>query len=137
MNNTMPPQKWLGRPYYALDAYLKNTYGHKCYKIALDAHMTCPNRDGTLDTRGCIFCSAGGSGEFAASGSDMQAQLEAGLALFGHKQVGQHYIAYFQAYTNTYAPCTDSAPCISRRWNIPWSAASPSPPGRTVCPNLS
>lgn len=104
VSSAMPPAEWLGRPYYALDAYLKNTYGHKCYKIALDAHMTCPNRDGTLDEHGCIFCSAGGSGEFAVSGSDIQAQLEAGLALFGDKQVGQHYIAYFQAYTNTYAP---------------------------------
>lgn len=104
MGYAAPPESWLGRPYYALDAYLKNTYGHKCYKIALDAHMTCPNRDGTLDTRGCIFCSAGGSGEFAVSGTDIQTQLEAGLALFGDKQVGRHYIAYFQSYTNTYAP---------------------------------
>lgn len=100
----MPPAEWLGKPYYSLDAWLKNTYGYKCYKIALNAHMTCPNRDGTLDTQGCLFCSAGGSGDFAASGTDIRQQLEAGLALFGQKKVGQHYIAYFQAYTNTYAP---------------------------------
>lgn len=104
MGYAAPPESWLGRPYYALDAYLKNTYGHKCYKIALDAHMTCPNRDGTLGRGGCIFCSGGGSGEFAVSAPDIGAQLEAGLALFGDKQIGQHYIAYFQAYTNTYAP---------------------------------
>lgn len=104
MRYAAPPESWLGRPYYALDAYLKNTYGHKCYKIALDAHMTCPNRDGTLGRGGCIFCSGGGSGEFAVSAPDIGAQLEAGLALFGDKQIGQHYIAYFQAYTNTYAP---------------------------------
>lgn len=104
MGYAAPPESWLGRPYYTLDAYLKNTYGHKCYKIALDAHMTCPNRDGTLGQGGCIFCSGGGSGEFAVSAADIGAQLEAGLALFGDKQIGQHYIAYFQAYTNTYAP---------------------------------
>lgn len=104
MQNTIPPAEWLGKPYYSLDAWLKNTYGCKCYKIALNAHMTCPNRDGTLGTQGCLFCSAGGSGDFAASGTDIRQQLEAGLALFGHKKVGQHYIAYFQAYTNTYAP---------------------------------
>lgn len=104
MQNTIPPAEWLGKPYYSLDAWLKNTYGCKCYKIALNAHMTCPNRDGTLGTQGCLFCSAGGSGDFAASGTDIRQQLEAGLALFGRKKVGQHYIAYFQAYTNTYAP---------------------------------
>lgn len=104
MRNTIPPAEWLGKPYYSLDAWLKNTYGCKCYKIALNAHMTCPNRDGTLGTQGCLFCSAGGSGDFAASGTDIRQQLEAGLALFGRKKVGQHYIAYFQAYTNTYAP---------------------------------
>ena len=96
--------KWLDKPYYSLDAYCKNTYGHKCYKIALDAGMTCPNRDGTLDTRGCIFCSAGGSGDFAASGNDIASQLAEGKQYFGDKKTGNHYIAYFQAYTNTYAP---------------------------------
>ena len=100
----MPPVHWLDKPYYSLNAYLKSAYGPKCYKIALDAHMTCPNRDGTLDSRGCLFCSAGGSGDFAVSGRDIGQQLQAGLALFGEKQVGRHYIAYFQAYTNTYGP---------------------------------
>ena len=104
---------WQGKPYYSLDAYCKNTFGHKCYKIALNAHMTCPNRDGRLDTRGCIFCSAGGSGEFAAAlpsrisseaGADIDRQLQAGLSFFGDKKVGDSFIAYFQAYTNTYAP---------------------------------
>ncbi len=95
---------WHGKPYYSLDAYLKNKYGHKCYKIAINAGLTCPNRDGTLDTRGCIFCSAGGSGDFAATGETIAIQLEQGKALFGDKKIGQHYIAYFQAYTNTYGP---------------------------------
>ena len=104
----MLPEAWHGKPYYSLDAYCKNTFHQKCYKIALNAHMTCPNRDGLLDTRGCIFCSAGGSGDFAVSdrgsAEGIEAQLEEGLRLFGSKKVGNSFIAYFQAYTNTYAP---------------------------------
>ena len=95
---------WLDKPYYSLDAYFKNTLHHKCYKIALDAGMTCPNRDGSLGSRGCIFCSAGGSGDFAASASGIDAQLAEGLGKFGDKKVGNSFMAYFQAYTNTYAP---------------------------------
>ena len=97
---------WLTKPYYSLDAYCKHTFHHKCYKIALDADMTCPNRDGTLDSRGCIFCSAGGSGDFAVStpGRSIEEQLKEGLSLFHVKKTGEHFIAYFQAYTNTYAP---------------------------------
>lgn len=95
---------WHGKPYYSLDAYCKNTFYHKCYKISLNAGMSCPNRDGTLDNRGCIFCSAGGSGDFAAFGNTIEEQLSKGRALFGDKEVGEHFIAYFQAYTNTYAP---------------------------------
>lgn len=100
------PAHWLDKPYYSLDAYCKHNLGHKCYKIALDAHMTCPNRDGTLDSRGCIFCSAGGSGDFAVSTrhKTIDRQLQEGLALFHAKKAGSHFIAYFQAYTNTYAP---------------------------------
>lgn len=146
----MSEVNWHGKPYYSLDAYLKNRYGHKCYKVALNAHMTCPNRDGTLDTRGCVFCSKGGSGEFAVEiGSsdakyntgagcytktfqgevaltNLEAQLQKGISLICRK-LGANanhilrnnirdtckeakslddpcIIAYFQAYTNTYAP---------------------------------
>lgn len=98
---------WYGKPYYSLDAYCKNTYGEKLYKIALNAGLSCPNRDGTLGTGGCIFCSAGGSGDFAVSTAEFPSiseQLTAGKALFHNKQIGQRYIAYFQAYTNTYGP---------------------------------
>ena len=95
---------WHGKPYYSLDAYCKNTFGHKCYKIAIDAGMTCPNRDGTLGTKGCIFCSAGGSGDFAVSGDSITSQVISGKQKFGTKKVGEHFIAYFQAYTNTHAP---------------------------------
>ena len=63
---------WLGKPYYSLNAYFKHVYGQKIYKIAVDAGLTCPNRDGSLDTRGCIFCSAGGSGDFAEKYSSSQ-----------------------------------------------------------------
>ena len=159
----MGQEKWLDKPYYSLDAYMKYTYGQKVYKIAVDAGLTCPNRDGTLGERGCIFCSAGGSGDFAvpiagdsrqdgqsaASGRvgvdiptaagcvyehrskrdlrgsvstevyhkeyerrgscvdverktlDVKRQIERGMAKF-HKKVGEKFIIYFQAYTNTY-----------------------------------
>ena len=72
-----------------------------------NAGFTCPNRDGTLDTRGCIFCSAGGSGDFAVNMADYSSvtdQLAAGVRLFRGKEIGSRYIAYFQAYTNTYGP---------------------------------
>lgn len=96
---------WYGKPYYSLDAYFKNIYGEKCYKIALDAGMSCPNRDGTIGVGGCIFCSAGGSGDFAipTTQKDISTQIKEGLSLFHTKNVGNRYIAYFQAYTNTYA----------------------------------
>ena len=171
----MRQEKWLDKPYYSLDAYMKYTYGQKVYKIAVDAGLTCPNRDGTLGERGCIFCSAGGSGDFAvpivggnrqdgqkavgasadgcvyehrsqrslhggasANGCvyehrskrdlhgstsaevyhkeydrrgscvdverktlDVRRQIERGMAKF-HKKVGEKFVIYFQAYTNTY-----------------------------------
>lgn len=99
----MIPEHWLDRPYYSLDAYCKKRYGSKVYKIALDAGLTCPNRDGTLGNRGCIFCSAGGSGDFAVKPKDSVAeQLRIGQSMFGKKKTGNLFIAYFQAYTNTY-----------------------------------
>ena len=133
----MRQEKWLDKPYYSLDAYMKYTYGQKVYKIAVDAGLICPNRDGTLGERGCIFCSAGGSGDFAVPivggnrqvgqkpvgastevyhkeyerrGScgdverktlDVRRQMERGMAKF-HKKVGEKFVIYFQAYTNTY-----------------------------------
>lgn len=66
--------------------------------------MTCPNRDRSKGSRGCIFCSSGGSGEFAAHGTSISEQLREGLSYFGDKKIGNRYIAYFQSYTNTYAP---------------------------------
>lgn len=89
--------------YRALGPYLTERFGCKVYKLSLDGGMTCPNRDGTLGTRGCIFCS--GSGEFAAPrcGSVTQ-QLEAAKEQVRRKAPNARYIAYFQSFTNTYAP---------------------------------
>ena len=99
------PDFWNGKRYYSLDAYLKHTYGEKMYKLSLNGGMTCPNRDGTLGTRGCIFCSEGGSGDFAASSSlTVSAQLIKARERIAGKTSCTHYIAYFQAFTNTYAP---------------------------------
>lgn len=94
----------MDKPYYSLDTYFKNTFGEKCYKIAIDAGLSCPNRDGTIGVGGCTFCSAGGSGDFAISRKvgSISAQIDAGLSLFHDKKVGRRYVAYFQAYTNTY-----------------------------------
>ena len=97
--------RWGEKRYYSLDYYLKNTYGEKLYKIALDGGMSCPNRDGSLGNNGCIFCSAGGSGDFASSRNlSITEQIETGKSLVSAKHTGTGYIAYFQAYTNTYAP---------------------------------
>ena len=96
---------WNGKPYYSLNSYLKNTYGKKLYRLALDGGMTCPNRDGTLGTRGCICCSRGGSGEFTPSRQlTITQQIDAAKQIIGKKQKSGPYIAYFQAFTNTYAP---------------------------------
>lgn len=99
--------RWGDKPYYSLDYYFKERFGQKVYKIALDAGMTCPNRDGTLDTRGCIFCSHGGSGEFAATCSgSVTEQIDHAIAFLNshRKYTGEKYIAYFQSFSNTYAP---------------------------------
>ena len=93
--------------YYSLNEYLYNTFGEKVYKLSLNGGMTCPNRDGTLDTRGCIFCSAGGSGEFAASCRlSVTEQLVQAKARISPKSGCRRFIAYFQPFTNTYAPVT-------------------------------
>ena len=99
------PSEWLGKPYYSLDAYLKKEFGEKVYKLSLDGGMTCPNRDGTCGTRGCIFCSEGGSGDFAGDRRlSITEQMQTQKAMLQGKRPVRKYIAYFQAYTNTYAP---------------------------------
>ncbi len=91
--------------YNSLNKYLKNKYKQKLYKIALDSGFTCPNRDGTKGKGGCIFCSSGGSGEFAEGGNDVKIQLSKAKERIKAKVKGEcGYIAYFQSFTNTYAP---------------------------------
>ena len=93
------------KPYRSLDSYLKETFGEKVYKITLNGGMTCPNRDGHIGTGGCIFCSPGGSGDFAGNAAlSITEQLAAGKAQLLAKRPVRSYIAYFQAFTNTYAP---------------------------------
>ncbi len=89
--------------YTSLNQTLKKRFGKKVYKLALSINVTCPNRDGTLDTRGCIFCSHGGSGEFAEGGDNIIQQIECAKSRVA-KKTGENagYIAYFQSFTNTY-----------------------------------
>lgn len=88
---------------------MKKTFGEKIYKVALDGGMSCPNRDGTVSTGGCIFCSNGGSGDFAIKqdkDNDITRQIETGINSLkaNEKFVGEKFIAYFQSFSNTYAP---------------------------------
>ena len=97
--------------YISVNEYLKDRYGEKVYKLSIDAGMTCPNRDGTIGTGGCIFCSKGGSGDFtfgddkrySCSADDIVRQLEKAKSLIVKKSGCRKYIAYFQAFSNTYA----------------------------------
>lgn len=91
--------------YLSFNKYLKDKFGQKIYKISLDGGFTCPNRDGKTGTRGCIFCSKGGSGDFAESREmSITKQIESGKKKVEKKIKSGKYIAYFQAFTNTYAP---------------------------------
>jgi hypothetical protein len=112
--------------YYSLNLWLREQYGEKIYKLALDGGMTCPNRDGTIGKGGCIFCSEGGSGEFAVSAPSVCSQstgeltqvasscsqisntivhqIEEAKKKIQNKSKAKKFIAYFQSYTNTYAP---------------------------------
>jgi radical SAM protein (TIGR01212 family) len=104
-SSAIPTRKmWDDKRFYSLNYYLKQTYGEKVYRLSLNGGMTCPNRDGTLDNRGCIFCSAGGSGDFATSPQlSITQQLQQATLRIQNKTDCHKYIAYFQAYTNTYA----------------------------------
>ena len=89
--------------YRTLNEYYREKFGCKVYKLSIDAGFTCPNRDGTLDTRGCIFCSAYGGGEFAEGGDSIRDQLQQAKARVRGKIKDGKFIAYFQSFTNTYA----------------------------------
>lgn len=106
-----PRRMWGDKPYYSLNHYLKEKYGQRIYKLSLNGGMSCPNRDGTLATGGCIFCSQGGSGDFAADARlTITEQIESQIAVMQSKNDSPTeenlYIAYFQAYTNTYGELT-------------------------------
>lgn len=104
MSAACTPPDWAGKPYYSLDCYLKQTFGEKVYRLSIDGGFSCPNRDGTLGTRGCSFCSAGGSGDFAADRRmPIATQLLQAREKIAAKTNARYFIAYFQAYTNTYA----------------------------------
>lgn len=96
---------WGEKPYYSFSTMLEERFGEKVYKVALNGGMTCPNRDGKIGHRGCIFCSEGGSGDFASDAQlSITEQIDSQIAQISAKRPVQKYIAYFQAYTNTYAP---------------------------------
>ena len=88
--------------YKTLNDHYREKFGCKVYKLSLDGGFTCPNRDGTLGTGGCVFCS--GSGEFAVGGDSIATQLERAKTRVAQKNKGGKYIAYFQSFTGTYAP---------------------------------
>ena len=90
--------------YKTANTYYKEKFGCKVYKLSLDGGFTCPNRDGTVSTGGCIFCSALGGGEFAEHGTNIPEQLELAKRRVDAKNKNGKYIAYFQSFTNTYAP---------------------------------
>ena len=98
-------KQWNDKPYHSLDYELKKRFGEKVYRLTLNGGMSCPNRDGHIGYGGCIFCSGGGSGEFAANPSlSIQQQIKAGRQMLSAKRPVHKYIAYFQAFTNTYGP---------------------------------
>ncbi len=98
-------ESWNGKPYHSFDYMLKERFSCKIYKTALNGGMTWPNRDGTLGERGCIFCSQGGSGDFAGDRRDsITEQINKQAEKLAQKRNASAFIAYFQAYTNTYAP---------------------------------
>lgn len=99
------PQHFGDKRYYSLNEYCKNTFGDKVYRLSLNAGCTCPNRDGKLSFGGCTFCSEGGSGDFAADYNvSIATQIAEAKTRIQKKTDCNKFIAYFQAYTNTYAP---------------------------------
>ena len=99
------PMRWGEKRYHSLDFHLRSRFGEKVCRIALNGGMTCPNRDGHIGTGGCIFCSAEGSGDFAGKPTlTIRQQLDSGKKELLSKRPVTSYIAYFQAFTNTYAP---------------------------------
>lgn len=96
-------KNWEGKKYYTLNHFLRNKFGQKVFKISLDAGFSCPNRDGTISKGGCLYCSERGSGDFAGDRNfSISSQFQDIKAMMKNKWKSGKYIAYFQAYTNTY-----------------------------------
>ncbi|HWR61682.1 MAG TPA: TIGR01212 family radical SAM protein [Clostridia bacterium] len=95
---------WGGKRYNTLNHFLRERFGEKVFKIPLDAGFTCPNRDGSIASGGCVFCSPRGSGDFTGTACDLAEQFQEVKAMMNKKWKSGRYIGYFQAYTNTYAP---------------------------------
>ncbi len=105
MKNAKEIIQWGGKRYHSLNHHLRGKFGQKVFKIPLDAGLSCPNRDGTLATGGCAFCSLRGSGDFAGDRSKNLEEQFAQVKTIMHRKWSQgKYIAYYQAFTNTYAP---------------------------------
>ena len=99
---------WNGKRYHSLNYFLRNKYGEKIYKIPLDGGFTCPNRDGKVAKGGCTFCSSNGSGDYAGERmKSISEQFDNIKDMMNKKWKDGKYIAYFQAYTNTYAPINE------------------------------
>lgn len=107
-------KEWNGKRYHTLNYFLREKFGEKVFKISLDGGFTCPNRDGKISTGGCVFCSASGSGDFAGDRKiSITSQFDEVKEMMSHKWKSGKYIAYFQAYTNTYAPIEE----LRRKYN--------------------
>lgn len=125
------------KPYHSLDYYYKQTYNEKIYKVAINGGFSCPNRDGTLSHKGCVFCNAKGSGSFTGNSNDWQGlieddnsslndsynilkQIDQGINRLSNKIQNGRYIAYFQSFTNTY----DTVEGLRKRFDIALSHPS-------------
>jgi len=98
-------REWNGKRYHSLNYFLREKFGEKVFKISLDGGFSCPNRDGTISEGGCLFCSESGSGDFAGNREfPIHRQFQDIKTMMAKKWKTGKYIAYFQAYTNTYAP---------------------------------
>ncbi|MDS0525360.1 TIGR01212 family radical SAM protein [Clostridium sp. SHJSY1] len=98
-------KEWNGKRYHSLNYFLRERFGEKVFKISLDGGFSCPNRDGTISSGGCLFCSERGSGDFAGDRDfSISKQFDDIKKMMAKKWKNGKYIAYFQAYTNTYAP---------------------------------
>ena len=110
----MDKKEWNGKRYHTLNHFLREKFGEKVFKISLDGGFSCPNRDGKVGRGGCVFCSARGSGDFAGDRDfSISKQFDDVKTMMAHKWKSGKYIAYFQAYTNTYAPVEE----LRRKYN--------------------